>query len=283
MKLLQERVEERVGEWGVVVHTTRETPSSFIVFGTRGAQGVVLKVIREMDDEWRSGDVLRAFDGEGVVRVYEQTEGAFLQERLQPATALADIALNGRDEHATDIIADVIRRMSHSPGVLAGCATVFDWGTGFQRYRESGDRLIASELVNQGERVYVGLAMSQRHVRLLHGDLHHYNVLLDSERGWIAIDPKGVVGELEYEVGAALRNPFESPELFASPATIETRIARFEAELELNSERALAWSFAQAVLSAIWTVEDGFVLDSENPGIRLANAIRPMLAHSKFH
>lgn len=283
MKSLLERVEERIREWGIVVHTKRETPSSCIVFGTRGVKGVVLKVIREMGDEWRSGDVLHAFGGHGAVRVYERTEGALLQERLQPATALAHIALSGRDEHATDIIADVIRRMSHSSEVPAACDTVLDWGTGFQRYRESGDRQIASELVNQGERVYADLAMSQRQVRLLHGDLHHYNVLLDSERGWVAIDPKGVVGELEYEVGAALRNPFENPELFASTLTIEKRIARFEAELQLNSERALAWSFAQAVLSAIWTAEDGFVIDSKNPGIRLANAIGPMLTQTKFH
>jgi streptomycin 6-kinase len=44
-------------------------------------------------------------------------------------------------------------------------------------------------------------------VRLLHGDLQHYNVLLDRKRGWLAIDPKGVVAEGEFELGAALRNP----------------------------------------------------------------------------
>lgn len=119
--------------------------------------------------------------------------------------------------------------------------------------------------------------------QLLHGDLHHYNVLFDSDRHWLAIDPKGVLGELEYEVGAALRNPCETPELFASPATIETRIARFEAELKLNPDRMLAWGFAQAVLSAIWTVEDGSAIDSENPGIRLAKATRPMLrSHASY-
>jgi streptomycin 6-kinase len=283
VKSLQERVDERIREWGVVVQTTRETPSSHLVFGTRGDRGVVLKVIREMGDEWHSGNVLHAFDGRGTVRVYEHTEGAILQERLQPAVALAETALNGRDEHATGIIADVIRRMSDSLEVPAACVTVLDWGKEFQHYRESGDRQIAGELVSRGERLYFELAMSQRQVRLLHGDLHHYNVLLDSERGWVAIDPKGVVGELEYEVGATLRNPFENPELFASALTIEKRIARFEAELQLNSERALAWSFAQAVLSAIWTAEDGFVIDSKNPGIRLANAIGPMLAQTKFH
>ena len=282
MKSLQERVDERIREWGIVVQTTRETPSSHLVFGTRGDRGVVLKVIREMGDEWHSGDVLHAFGGRGTVRVYEHTEGAILQERLQPAVALAETALNGRDEHATGIIADVIRRMSDSLEVPAACVTVLDWGKEFQHYRESGDRQIAGELVSRGQRLYFELAMSQRHVRLLHGDLHHYNVLFDSDRGWIAIDPKGVVGELEYEVGAVLRNPSENPDLFASPATIEARIARFEADLQLNSERALAWGFAQAVLSTIWMVEDGFVIDNENPGIRLANAISPLLRHSKL-
>jgi streptomycin 6-kinase len=46
-------------------------------------------------------------------------------------------------------------------------------------------------------------------------DLHHYNVLSDSGRGWLAIDPKGLVGEVEYEVGAAIRNPIDA---MASPA-----------------------------------------------------------------
>jgi streptomycin 6-kinase len=53
------------------------------------------------------------------------------------------------------------------------------------------------------------LCSSQRYRRLLHGDLHHGNVLHDSERGWVAIDPKGVLGEPEYEIGVALRNPIE--------------------------------------------------------------------------
>jgi streptomycin 6-kinase len=47
--------------------------------------------------------------------------------------------------------------------------------------------------------------------------LHHYNVLFDIESAvWVAIDPKGVVGELEYEVGAIIRNPVENPGLYVS-------------------------------------------------------------------
>lgn len=121
------------------------------------------------------------------------------------------------------------------------------------------------------------LCDSQRCTRLLHGDLHHHNVLFDFDRGWVAIDPKGVVGEIEYEIGAALRNPYERPDLFASPATVERRLQLFTSKLNLDFKRALAWGFAQAVLSAIWSVEDGFAVDARNPSIMLAEAIRPML------
>jgi len=125
--------------------------------------------------------------------------------------------------------------------------------------------------------MYVDLSGSQRSRRLHHGDLQHYNVLFDTDRGWLAIDPKGVVGELEYEIGAVLRNPDERPDMFLSPSVIERRVKQFTNRLNLNYERTFRWAFAQAVLSAIWGIEDGFSVDATNSSLRLAEAIRPML------
>jgi streptomycin 6-kinase len=285
LKAMSERVEERVCDWGVVVRDTLETQSSFIAFGKRGDQSVVLKVIRQPGDEWRCGEVLAAFGGSGAARVYEYVEGAALLERLNPGAQLASIALDGRDEEATGILADVIDRMSRpcesldesSREASKAFVSARDWGKGFQRYLASGDHQIPTRLVEQARQLYFDLCASQRGVRLLHGDLQHYNVLFDSDRGWLAIDPKGVIGEVEYEIGASLRNPYEKPELFASPQTVEKRLRCFEAKLKLNFDRALAWGFAQAVLSAIWSVEDGFAVDARNPSLRLADAIWPIL------
>jgi len=281
-------------KWGVVVDNTFETESSVIAFGSRGpdareSQPVVLKVIKREGDEWRSGEILHAFDGNGVARVYEHAPGAVLLERLRPGNSLSEIALSGRDEEATDILAGVIQQMSmqmpmpmsmsareNSRACAAG-VTVWDWGKAFERYIATGDDQIPRQLVKSAHRLYSSLCASQREPRLLHGDLHHYNVLFDSERGWLAIDPKGVVGEVEYEIGAILRNPIERPELFASRAIIERRTKRFTEKLSLDIERVLAWGFAQAVLSAIWDIEDGFPVDAMNPALRLAQAIQPML------
>lgn len=274
---LSERVEERAREWGVAVGEVVETESSVVAFGRRGGRPVVLKVVRREGDEWRSGEVLEAFGGRGVVRAYEYAGGAVLLERLSPGTQLAELALGGRDEEATEILAEVIGRMSPAHAASKAFATAEEWGRAFGCYLASGDGQIPSELVRRAGRVYARLCASQRRVRLLHGDLHHYNVLLDSERGWVAIDPKGVVGEVEYEVGAALRNPVERPEVFASREAVGRRVARFEAVLKLDAGRVLAWGFAQAVLSAVWSVEDGFAVDDKNTSLMLARAMRPMI------
>ncbi len=168
--------------------------------------------------------------------------------------------------------------------------TVWDWAKAFERYTTTprglpargprfatGDDQVPKQLIESAQRLYSSLCASQREPRLLHGDLHHYNVLFDSARGWLAIDPKGVVGEVGYEIGAILRNPIERPELFTSRATIERRIKQFIEKLNVDYERVLAWGFAQAVLSAIWDIEDGFPVDATNPALRLAMAIQPML------
>ena len=76
MERLGKRVEDLVRDWGVVIHGTMETQSSFIGFGKRGDHDVALKVIRQPGDEWRCGAVMAAFGAGGMARVYEYIEGS---------------------------------------------------------------------------------------------------------------------------------------------------------------------------------------------------------------
>jgi streptomycin 6-kinase len=275
--LLLNRVEERIRGWGICVEERRETQTAFLAFGTRNGEPVVLKVFCGFGDEWNSGAVLEAFDGIGTVRVCERVEGAVLLERLRPGIALTRLVWNGKDEEATRIIAGVIQRMSNPSKTLTGAPSVEHWGKGFERYRASGDQQVPAELVKQAHDLYAELCSSQKDIRLLHGDLHHENILFDSERGWVAVDPKGVFGELEYEIGASLRNPVEKPELFASTVTIKRRLAIYGDQLQLDVDRAMAWSFAGAVLSAIWSVEDGSTVHPDDPVLVLARAMKPLI------
>ena len=273
---LRDRIQQLARDWRLLIQRSFETETSVVSFVTRDDQELVLKVIKQENDEWHAGEVLKAFAANGVPQVFEHTGGAMLLERLQPGNSLADLSLAGGDEEATEILSDVIRKMSPT-ATPSGCPRVEDWGKGFDRYLATADGRIPRPLVGAAQRVFAELCASQSRTRLLHGDLHHYNVLFDSQRGWLAIDPKGVVGELEYEIGAVLRNPVKQAELFLSTSTVARRLRQFEARLNLNYERMLGWAFAQAVLSTIWQIEDGFEIDGSNTSLRLAKAISPML------
>src|SRR5262245_37872157 len=135
---LWNRVADRTAAWRVVVEGFSETENSVLAFGQRDGQPVVLKVVKSRGEEWRSGWVLDAFEGRGVVRVYEYVEGAMLLERLSPGQSLLTMAQRGADGDATAVLAETIRKMSprRPPD---GVPTARDWGKGFERYSASGD------------------------------------------------------------------------------------------------------------------------------------------------
>ena len=263
--------------WSVVVERRIDTDSSILLFGRSGAQPVVLKLARQRGDEWASGPVLRAFGGIGVVHALDYAEGAVLLEQLRPGDSLASLTLEGNDDQATGMLAQIIGKMA--PAELPGAVpTIEDWGRGFETYTVSGDHRIPASLVEAARQVHARLCASQGRPRLLHGDLHHYNVIRDAKRGWVAIDPKGALGEPEYEVGAAFRNPFERLELFTAPAVILRRADRFARDLDMDVQRILGWAFAQAVLAAVWAVEDGQPVGADDARLVLARNIRSMLS-----
>jgi streptomycin 6-kinase len=272
----RERLAHFARLWTVNVGDTIETASSLIAYGSAGGESVVLKIATARGDEWRAGETLAAFHGQGTARVYAHADGAVLLERTIPGQHLTALVLAGRDDEATEILADTILRMSSGASDYAA-PTARDWGRSFDTYLSSGDSQIPRQLAVDAAGTFDRLCASQTNVRLLHGDLQHYNVLRDDRRGWLAIDPKGVIAEAEYEIGAILRNPVELPALFLDPAVIDRRVRRFASSLGLDRERILAWAFAQAVLSAIWDVEDDGIVSSDQPALRLAQALRTIV------
>ena len=273
---LAKRVADRIAAWRIVADGQLETDHSVLVFGRSDDRPVVLKVVKHRGNEWLTGRVLAAFDGHGTVRVYDAVEGAVLLERATPGTTLTATVARGADEEATRVLARTIRAMS-ARTVPPGTPTVEEWGAAFNRESGGRDEMVPTPLVSAAARVYSDLCRTQTRTRLLHGDLHHDNVLFDVDRGWLAIDPKGVTGEIEYETGAALRNPYDQPALFNDPAVIARRIRIFAEELAADPHRIAGWAFAQAVLAVIWANEDGAPVGADHRWIGLAETLQSML------
>jgi streptomycin 6-kinase len=274
----QQRFSEFASRWDVAVDRVEERRYSIIGYGRWRDREVVLKAAKPEFDEADAGAIAAAFQGKGMVRVYDHAPGVALLEKLIPGTPLSERVASGGDPAATQTLADVVGALHASSPSAEGVVTVEKWGEGFDRYFSNGDRQIPLDLVEDAHERYTKLCRTQGTVRLLHGDLQHYNVLEDRARGWIAIDPKGVAGELEYEFGAALRNPHEVPELYSSSASVERRVRDFARRLRVDPARVLEWAYAQALLSAIWTIEDDGVVTPEHPALVLATTIGPMLS-----
>ncbi len=107
---------------------------------------------------------------------------------------------------------------------------------------------------------------------LLHGDLHHDNVLKSGPDSWLCVDPKGVVGEPAFEAGPLLCNPYrrlaQEPDL---PALMAARLSILSEELAIGRERLRDCGILRTLLSAAWAAEDG---DDTAYWLRCAAALR---------
>ncbi|MBU2991673.1 aminoglycoside phosphotransferase family protein [Octadecabacter sp. 1_MG-2023] len=74
--------------------------------------------------------------------------------------------------------------------------------------------------------------------RLMHGDLN-YDTIIQSDRGWLAIDPKGIVADPCYEFGVVFRNPPMEPTRIATPQRILNLAKLLASETNLDEQRIL--------------------------------------------
>jgi len=202
---------------------------------------------------------LRVYAGRGSVQLLDADleRGILLLERLQPGTPL--LAL-GDDAAATAIAAQVMRDLWQPVPPQHAFRAVSDWAAGLGQLRarfSGGSGPLPARLVALAAGLFADLLPSQAAPVVLHGDLHHWNIVAAQRRPWLALDPKGILGEPAYEVGAWLRNPLPGLLAMPNPARIQARrVAQFAEALDLDRRRLAAWGVAQAVLSAWWSIED---------------------------
>jgi streptomycin 6-kinase len=195
---------------------------------------------------------LQVFSGFGVVKVLKESDGMLLIERAVSGASLKSY-FPDKDNDAIHITCNCLKRLHQEqiPPVYT-FPHVKDWPMALDE-----DFSIPVHYVNKARQLRNSLLMTFSEPVLLHGDLHHDN-MLQNGHGWIVIDPKGVIGEPAYEVAAFIRNPI--PELLVlnnAAGIIRHRIARFAEILELSEQRIFDWCFVQAVLSWAWALEDG--------------------------
>lgn len=265
MRSLPRILDDLASRWNITIKDPfQDMTYNFVAPAVREDKNyVVVKVSvpnRALNNEIAA---LQAFDGRGAVKLIEALpeEGAFLLEQLRPGEPVLQLE---DDETATSIASEVMRQLWKSGLPDGDFPSITDWAGGLQKLRErfdGGTGPFPTKLIETTEVLFRDLLSSMDEATLLHGDLHHWNILSAEREPWLAIDPKGVVGEPAYEVGAWLRNPFPNILTFDDAKNvIARRLDQFVEHLILDRDRLLAWGISQAVLAAWWSFDD----DDEN-------------------
>ncbi|MDX8462660.1 aminoglycoside phosphotransferase family protein [Mesorhizobium humile] len=254
-----------------------ETFSSRIWKVTRedGSPAIVkdLKPFDDVADELRGEHYLAWRGGEGAVRLLGRDGNRMLLEYAGDRLLSEHLAEYG-DDVATAIAADIMGKLlspsEHTPPA--------DLQPLRERYvslfraaktdQEAGRHSLYVDAANIAER----LLADPHAVRPLHGDLHHDNILF-GPRGWLAIDPKGVLGDPGFDAANIFYNPLDRDDLCLDPRRIAHMADVFGKTLGQSPRAILDHAIAYGCLSAAWHREDKNAVD-EKRELAVAEAVR---------
>ncbi|GAA4088495.1 hypothetical protein GCM10022392_07170 [Mucilaginibacter panaciglaebae] len=175
-------------------------------------------------------------------------------ERALSEPSLIKMSQTGQDEKATTILCQAINNLHNFPKVISFDAVPLQvW------FRQLA---VAASLA--GGTFQACYAISQQLLdetggqTLLHGDIHHGNVLYFDNHGWLAIDPKGLIGDRYFEYANLFYNPWD---ILIEQERFERRLETVCAVTGLQRGKLLRWIAAWGGLSAAWALQDNISAD----------------------
>jgi streptomycin 6-kinase len=231
-----------------------------------------------MREELGGTRYLEWHDGNGCIRLLAQRGNNLLLEYAGARTLLDHLNKHG-DDAATQVFVEMFLELSQTkqtgrpaPQDLIPLRTMFS--SLFTKAEGDRKRGVRSQFVEAAE-LADRLLNDQRDVQPLHGDLHHENILL-GERGWLVIDPKGLMGDPMYDAANMFYNPLDRDDLRSSESRAFSMAQTFSHAFNRDITTILGFGMVHACLSASWHDEDGN-LDESKRSLGVAKAIRRVL------
>ncbi|WP_409276074.1 aminoglycoside phosphotransferase family protein [Neobacillus sp. SCS-31] len=199
---------------------------------------------------------VKAYNGNSFVQLLaeDSENGAMLLERILPGGNLSTLE---DEERVTREYINVWRKI-RTPIPLGGdFPSIKDWASGLDRYKEmfldDEEPPIPFEAIDTAAAFFKELAQLGEE-QLLHGDLHHENILYAEGRGWVAIDPKGVIGHPYFDIISFLVNYVnEKPD---PNGLLKLRIDLICNEVSMDRQLLLKAAVSLSTLYACWGIED---------------------------
>lgn len=249
-----------LGEWQLTVDGDALSGEASLILPVvrRDGTQAMLKLQSVNDESESEALALRTWNHNDVVAVLEDdpATSTLLLERLQPRT------LDDLPDHveATRILAELLTHLMVVPAP-PGIRRLSDIAAGMI---EDAPRLIpmladpAEQALTWRFVAQVTELLPESGDRLLHWDLHYYNVMAGTRRPWLAIDPKPLAGDPAFELMPAVWNRWD--DLVATGDLSQAIRDRFGLMLEvtgIDRDRALGWTAGRILQNVLWFTADG--------------------------
>jgi streptomycin 6-kinase len=252
MSGLEDRLAPYIGLWRLEPDgDVFETSSSVLQPVRMHGAAAMLKLISSADEE-NGPAALEYFAGDGAVALLARMGWAQVTARASGGVTLLEL-VQADDDAAFSIICNVLARLHGARDTPPPRALV----SLHERFSSLFKMRAHSPAFEQAALIAEDLLAAPEREGVLHGDMHHENVIWDAERGWLAIDPKGVFGERTYDYANALLNPIALPALVRQPGRLARQAQIVSARIGAPPRRVLAFAAAHAGLGTAWSLEDG--------------------------
>ena len=253
---MPEIAERAFAEWELTADGAAFSTSSSDLYPVRWrGRPAMLKIVTH-PDERNGAAALAWFGGQGAVEVLERDGDALLMARAEGAGDLTLMVARGEDDAATRIICSVVQRL-HAPRPEPAPAELTPLTRRFRALFRVADAPGADPHYVQAAAMARRLLAEPLNAVVLHGDIHHENILRDPRGGWVAIDPKGLVGEATFDYCNTLENPIAHKDVVLRPGRLRSQAEVIAEAAGIDLKRLLEFTFAFGALSECWGVEDG--------------------------
>ncbi|MDF2935996.1 MAG: aminoglycoside resistance protein [Paenibacillaceae bacterium] len=254
-----ERLNMCAGRWGLDGLELLPSFSGNCVFTceSAGFGKAILKLGPSGRERSTEALALQEYNGGRFCRLFaaDPALGAILEERILPGIPLREEPSLAK---RLSVYSGLVTGLHKEPADPGAYPTYLDWVTriaGYMLGRE--EYLELSSHMQKAEALCRTLWIVYPRQLLLHGDLHHDNILLNESGAYRIIDPKGVVGDPVFDIPRFILNETEeevTPDTYGRLNTVITSLA---VQLDVPEAVIRQVFYIETAMSQCWNVESG--------------------------
>jgi streptomycin 6-kinase len=247
-----------IKKWALTHYAPVEHSGINVVFtAQKNDTTLIVKIIKDTRAFNHELLALEYYQDNGVVTLFDKDikHHALLLEKVHPGTTLKSYFPQG-DAQAVQIAATLMQRLHGITKHSIPLSSFKTLAEIISSLNVAPKRELPSTLLIKAKKFSESL-LKEKYSVVLHGDLHHDNILLSDKHGWIAIDPKGLIGDPVYEAATFMCNPM--PTLLTQDKItiiLQQRLKLFSQLMQWDPQRLFEWTYVRAALGACWAIED---------------------------